>query len=237
MRSLSITLIFLLALVIQAGEQKRLSIAITEIEGRGLAEGEAVTLTDALRNYLINTGAFRVMERGKMDMILKEQGFQQSGACTDEACLVEMGQLLGVEQMITGSVGKVGRTFSVNVRMINIATGEITRTLNKFYKGEIDGLLTKVIPEIAEEFAETDKAPEAAVEPAPAPAPAPRAAPQKKPAKKAEIKEKKDGSSHALLFVGLGALAVGGGIAAYMILSKDEETPAPSGPGSLEVTW
>jgi hypothetical protein len=147
-----------------------------------------------------------------------------------------MGQLLGVEQMITGSVGKVGKTFSVNVRMINIATGEITRTLNKFYKGEIDGLLTRVIPEIAEEFAETERAPEAAAKPAPAPAP--RAAPQKKPAKKAEIKEKKEGSSHTLLFIGLGAVVVGGGVAAFLIFNKDDkkETP-PANTGAVVITW
>lgn len=133
--------------------KKTMTIAVAELEGRGLAEGEASTLTDALRNYLINTGVFRVMERGKMDMILKEQGFQKSGACSDEACMVEMGQLLGVDHIITGSIGKVGGTYSTNIRMISIGSGEIVRTTNKFYKGEIDGLLTTIIPQIADEFA------------------------------------------------------------------------------------
>lgn len=222
---------------------KKMTVAVADLEGRGLAEGEAFTLTDALRSYLLNTGSFRVMERGKMDLILKEQGFQQSGACTDEACLVEMGQLLGVDHLITGSIGKVGGTYSTNIRMINIGTGEIVRTANKFYRGEIDGLLTKIIPEIANEFATVEEkaapAPRQAVAaPAPAPAPLPAAPAPEQPKK--EVKEEKKGGVHPAVWVGLGAVAVGGGVAAYLLLSEDkggETAPEKTETGSVEVTW
>jgi TolB-like protein len=137
----------------------KLNVAVSTLDGRGLAEGEASTLTDALSNYLANTSKFRVMERGRMDLILKEQGFQQSGACNDAACIVEMGQLLGVDHMVTGSIGKVGQTFSMNLRVINVATGEIVRSLNRYYKGEIDGILTEILPNVASELA-GDKAEE-----------------------------------------------------------------------------
>lgn len=125
---------------------KKTNIAVTDFEGRGLQEGETHTLTDAFRSYLVNTGVFRVMERGQMDEIMKEQGFQHSGACTDQACMVEMGQLLGVEHIIAGSIGKVGGTYSVNARLISVRTSEIVRTVSKFHKGEIDGSLTETLP-------------------------------------------------------------------------------------------
>lgn len=224
----------------------KLTVAVAELEGRGLAEGEAFTLTDALRSYLINTNVFRVMERGKMDLVLKEQGFQASGACTDEACLVEMGQLLGVDHLVTGSIGKVGTTYSVNIRMINIATGEIVRTANKFYKGEIDGLLTKIIPDIAQDFASAEAAPGRkpaqqqsqvvtgqSVQSAP---PAQQPAPAQQ---KTEVKDK-EGGSNTVLWIGLGAVAVGGGVAAFFLLNKDDETPEPAAKaqtGGLELTW
>ena len=215
---------------------KKMTVAVADLEGRGLAEGEAFTLTDALRNYLLNTGAFRVMERGKMDLILKEQGFQQSGACTDQACLVEMGQLLGVDHLITGSIGKVGGTYSTNIRMININTGEIVRTANKFYKGEIDGLLTKIIPEIAQEFASVEeKAAPAPKQAAAAPAAKQAAAAPAPSQPEKEVKEKK-GGGHPVLWVALGAVAVGGGVATYLILNKKDDEPAPK-TGGLEVTW
>jgi curli biogenesis system outer membrane secretion channel CsgG len=92
-------------------------IAVMDLEGRGVSTFEAQTLTDKLRGELINTGKFTVVERGKMEDILKEQGFQQTG-CTSEECIVEMGQLIGVSQMIAGSIGKVGSTFLVSIRLI-----------------------------------------------------------------------------------------------------------------------
>jgi hypothetical protein len=122
--------------------------------------------------------------------------------------------------------------------MINIATGEIVRTANKFYKGEIDGLLTKIIPEIANEFASVEEktapAPkQAAVESRRAPAPA---APAPEQPKK-EVKDK-EGGSNTVLWVALGAVAVGGGVAAFFILNKKDEKPAAgSSTGGLEVTW
>jgi TolB-like protein len=226
----------------KTGKSSKLNIAVTELEGRGLGAGEASTLTDALASHLSNTGAFRVMERGKMDLILKEQGFQQSGACTDEACIVEMGQLLGVDHMVTGSIGKVGKTFSVNVRMISIATSEIVRTVSKNYKGEIDGVLTDVMPAIAEQFAglKADAPVAQAATPAAVPAPAPSPQPQPAPEKKTEeVKSQSSGGGHTALWVLGGAAVAGGAVAAFLILNKGSDSSPNTTPpaGAVEVTW
>ena len=235
-------LFILAALGIAQNSDKRMTVALSELEGRGLAEGEALTLTDALSGHLSNTNAFRIMERGKMDMILKEQGFQQSGACTDQACIVEMGQLLGVQQMITGSIGKVGGTYSVSVRMISVATSEIIRTLSKVYKGQIDGVLTDVLPAIASELAQAvspsatkvTAAPvaAAAVPAAAVVAPASAPAPASQPAQ--PLAEGK--SSHTLLWLGLGAGVVAGGVVAFIVINKGS-SDKPAANGSLELTW
>ena len=38
-----------------------------------------------------------------MEQILVEQGFQQSG-CTTNECMVEVGKLIGVEKIVSGSI-------------------------------------------------------------------------------------------------------------------------------------
>lgn len=115
---------------INADESKpeKKTVAVLDMEAKGIDESGVTALSDRFRSELFNTGAFVVMERGRMTDILKEQGFQSSGACTDNECLVEIGQLLGVEGMIAGSIGKLGKLFLINVRIINIQTGEIERT-------------------------------------------------------------------------------------------------------------
>ena len=117
------------------------TIAVNTLGAIGITKDEAEVLTAKLRSELINTAGFKVLERGEMDEILKEQQFQATGACDDKACLVEMGQLLGVSHMVAGSIGKVGNTYSITVSLFSVKTGEIYRDVSHSYQGDIDGLL------------------------------------------------------------------------------------------------
>jgi hypothetical protein len=85
----------------------------------------------------------RLVERGMMEEVLQEQGFQQTG-CTSEECAVEVGQLLGVQNMIGGSIGRVGDTFTLDVRMISVQSGISLMTKQKTYAGKVDGLIIEI---------------------------------------------------------------------------------------------
>ncbi|KAA3610332.1 MAG: DUF2380 domain-containing protein [Calditrichaeota bacterium] len=121
-------------------QQKIKRIAVLDLQGEGVSKSAAKTLTDRLRSKLVNTGAFHVLERDQMDEILGEQGFQQSGCVSDE-CLVEIGRLVGVEQMVGGSIGKIGQTYTLDLRIIDVQTGRIMKTVSEDYRGDADGLL------------------------------------------------------------------------------------------------
>jgi len=123
-------------------------IAILNLEGRGISESEAATLSDQLRGQLVNLNAFIVLDRGKMEDILKEQGFQQSG-CTVTECAVRVGRVLNVQKIVAGSIGK---TYAINISMIDVESSRIERSFNRNYQGEIDGLL-EILQDIAREMA------------------------------------------------------------------------------------
>lgn len=128
------------------------SLAILDLEGRGISTIEAASLTDRLRTALVRIGAVTVVERGQMQQVLKEQDFQLTG-CTSDECAVEVGQLLGVSTMVAGSIGKVGSTYSIDIRTIDVGTGKITHSMFRDYRGEVDDLLG-IMPEIAKELVE-----------------------------------------------------------------------------------
>ena len=123
--------------------QQSESLAVLDLEGRGISALEASSLTDRLRSELVKTGAVTVVERGQMNQLLEEQDFQMTG-CTSDECAVEVGQLLGVSLMVAGSIGKLGNTFLVDVRIIDIQTGAIIETMTRNYRGEIDGLIEQI---------------------------------------------------------------------------------------------
>ncbi|MDO9549072.1 MAG: PEGA domain-containing protein, partial [Candidatus Marinimicrobia bacterium] len=116
------------------------TMAILDFEGLGIKPEEVKALTNRLRTKLVQSGAYDVTERGKMQEILDEQGFQMSG-CTSEGCMVEAGHLLGVRYMLAGSISLVGSTYSVEMRAIDVETGKIIQTASYDYKGLIDDLM------------------------------------------------------------------------------------------------
>jgi len=128
--------------------QTKTYIAVLDLQGKGLTEMEASILTDRLRNELFQTGKFRLLEREMMSEILKEQGFQLS-ECTSTSCMVEIGQLLNVEFIISGSVSKFGSMFSISSRMISVETGEIFSTATFDHEGKIEDLLIRGMKEVA----------------------------------------------------------------------------------------
>ncbi|MGD9487068.1 MAG: CsgG/HfaB family protein [Calditrichaceae bacterium] len=130
-----------------AGLKKRVAVFNFEDKARyGHDIGSG--LSDMLVTALVESNKFMVIERAELDEILKEQGLGMSGAVTEQSA-AKVGQLLGVELMITGSVSefgtkenKVGGGLSklsgfrlgveknsarsvVDIRLVNTTTGEI----------------------------------------------------------------------------------------------------------------
>jgi TolB-like protein len=152
LQSLVVTLCFIF--LIQAQQQSKLQIAVIDLSNTGgLSQQESVTLTNRLRSMLVLTDAFIVLERGKMEGILQEQGFQQTG-CTSTECVVEMGKLLNVQKIISGSIGKVGRIYTIDISLVDINTARIERSFIFDHEGEIGGLL-KMMETIADDIAVT----------------------------------------------------------------------------------
>ena len=98
--------LLILALLLFAGAQERKTAAVMEFSGSGIESAEIQTLTSKLGSELVKQDVFVILERAEMGLVLQEQGFQQTG-CTSAECAVEVGQVLGVQFIITGSIGKL----------------------------------------------------------------------------------------------------------------------------------
>jgi len=59
-----------------------------------------------------------------MKDILTEQNVQLAG-CTSNDCAVEVGKIISVKQITSGSINKVGDVYSMFVRIICLNIGEI----------------------------------------------------------------------------------------------------------------
>ena len=124
-------------------------IAVVNFEDRaGYGNNIGQGVSDMLVTSLVESNKFMVIERSELDEILKEQGLGMTGAITPQSA-AQVGKLLGIEIMVTGSVTEFGEKKSevggglgslggfnigvstktarvaVDIRMINVNTGEI----------------------------------------------------------------------------------------------------------------
>ena len=118
---------FILCTFLGAQEETRPTVAILDFEGMDISIQEVQTLTERMRTEIGNTNAVRLIERKAIESIMAEQGLTQSGCVTDE-CAAQVGQLLGVQFMINGSIGKIGDSFTIDVKMFSVETGATERS-------------------------------------------------------------------------------------------------------------
>ncbi|MBL8026395.1 MAG: PEGA domain-containing protein [Fibrobacteres bacterium] len=144
---IKIYVIIMLFIVAQCFADKTV-IAVNDLSGQGVDSATSMVITERIRAELTSLKHFRVMERSQMQVILREQGFQSSGACSDNDCLVQMGQLLGVENMLVGTIGKIGNIFTISLRMVDVRSGEVLYTVTEDCRCAIEDVLTVATPNI-----------------------------------------------------------------------------------------
>jgi curli biogenesis system outer membrane secretion channel CsgG len=143
-----LSLIFVVQLFAQDLQGLKKRIAVVDFEDRaGYGHNIGTGLADMLVTQLVKSEKFSVIERQELTKILEEQGLGMSGAVTPQSA-AKVGQLLGVELMVMGSVSEFGEKSSgiggaigkigigagvskrqaravVDVRLVNTSTGEI----------------------------------------------------------------------------------------------------------------
>jgi len=149
-----LSLTFLLPQLIFAQAE---NVAVLNFDALGMAPAEAAALTERFRSELFQTKAFTVLERDRMDAVLQEQGFQQTG-CTSNDCMVAIGQLLNVKQIFAGSVSQFGNLFTVMIRLIDVESGKIVNSHDMDFSGGKEKMITEGMRAFARYFA-TGKSP------------------------------------------------------------------------------
>ena len=135
MRIVSLTILLPISLYSQ------LAVSILDFSGEDVEQKVLKACYNQLEESLIESNRFTVIEKGMRDEILEEQKIQNSGIC-DTDCAVEIGQLIGAEFLMLGDViGLTSRLFQVNIKIINVETGDVAEKVTNKIKGDIDDLL------------------------------------------------------------------------------------------------
>jgi hypothetical protein len=81
-------------------------------------------IIDELEYHLVNSGKFAIVDRRRLDQIRGEQNFQMSGDVDDNSA-VSIGNMLGANIVLTGSISIVGTTQTISVKALDVKTARI----------------------------------------------------------------------------------------------------------------
>jgi curli biogenesis system outer membrane secretion channel CsgG len=127
-----------------------LNLAVGELQPQGLSGSDAAMVSAILRNEIVQTRAFSVVERSEMERVMNEQAFQRTG-CTSDECAVKLGKLLNVQRIVMGTVGKLFESYMASVRVVDVETGRVV--FSEMAKGKDELELTAELKRVAEEMA------------------------------------------------------------------------------------
>ncbi|MDR2617498.1 MAG: penicillin-binding protein activator LpoB [Treponema sp.] len=87
----------------------------------------AVFVMDELEYQLVDANKFKIVDRKSLEVIRSEQNFQASGNVGDESA-VSIGNMLGAGIVITGDISGSGNNRRLNLKALDVQTGEIVVT-------------------------------------------------------------------------------------------------------------
>ena len=138
-----LSLLLLLSCTTSAFSQQEMRIAVLNFENRSSSGGNKYSLkaADLMMTELAKGGAFTVIERQRLDAVMREQDFQNSGN-VDPQTAVRIGKMLGVDAIVLGTIEKLGTgkqttrvgdstitnynsQVEVNIRAVSVQTGAI----------------------------------------------------------------------------------------------------------------
>lgn len=94
-------------------------------------------ISESLVTKLARRPELQLVERSQIDKAIKELGFGQS-AFADSHKAAQIGRMMGASVMVTGSLVKAGSKMEINVRMLDVETGQVVVSESYLFQAEDD---------------------------------------------------------------------------------------------------
>ncbi|MEM6733064.1 MAG: PEGA domain-containing protein, partial [Myxococcota bacterium] len=105
----------------------RPTVAVLDFRDAGAGPELVESVTDVVTAELADIGVFEVLSRRDLRDILEVEAAKQALGCEASECLAEITGALGVANLVSGSVGRVGEQYIVSLRLSDRLGNEIAR--------------------------------------------------------------------------------------------------------------
>ncbi|MDH5717936.1 MAG: hypothetical protein OEZ22_09890 [Spirochaetia bacterium] len=110
---------------IHAQETKKRIAVLPFSHDKNISKEESGFITEKIRTSLIKTGLYEVISNDQIENMMKIKGAKQSvgaGSCTSEECIIDLGNALECEKMLTGNILKAFGLFTINGKVLDVVS-------------------------------------------------------------------------------------------------------------------
>lgn len=142
----------------EEGEPEIKTIAIMQFDNYSIGKYQeelgylSKGLADFFEHDFSKISSLKVVERDKIDFVLKELELQESGK-VDKATAARVGKILGAQLMVFGSITQLDdKNTRMIVRVVKVETSEIIASVDKEGKPDYTKLEKELVEELAEQL-------------------------------------------------------------------------------------
>ncbi len=111
-------------------------VAVIDLEAHDVTKGLGQSLTQLLSLELKKFEGLGVISRDEIRTMLRFEVDKQTLQCTNDAsCLAEIGGALGVDYLVSGSVGRLGKSYVISLKLMDIAHARVVNRVAEGYEG------------------------------------------------------------------------------------------------------
>lgn len=119
------------------------SAAVIDLTAHGVEPALADSLTQLLSLELKKYKGLSVISRDEIQTMLRFQAEKQVLQCTsDTSCLVEIGGALGVDYLISGSIGRLGDAYVITLKLMDVHEAKVVNRSSETFRGAESELAT-----------------------------------------------------------------------------------------------
>ncbi len=127
------------------------SVALFRINSEfGVPQGVANLLGERLASLLRESGSFKnVVASSDLEALVDLERQKQLADCNSESCVSEIAGFLGVDFLVVGTVGKLGGTYLLNLKLLNVRSASTPAAVSEQFPGDTEeALLNGTLPSL-----------------------------------------------------------------------------------------
>ena len=124
MKNALLFIIMFFPLALFANQMEKIAVFDPSFENSKIDEGSVIAVRELINQTVVNTGAYKLVERSFLNRVMQEQQFNNSGAVSDSDA-TRIGELAGADKIVLSVLTRAQTRLLLSVKLIDVESAQI----------------------------------------------------------------------------------------------------------------